>query len=220
MAESSGLKRLNIGCGDVPTIGWVNYDNSLALRLARVPIIPILMGKLGLISPRQRRFIKLVRQVGIKYADAVNHIPEAENSVEVLYTCHMLEHLDRNEAEKFLKEVRRVLVPNGILRIVLPDLRFYLENYLKDTDADAFVESLYMSLPRTSGLVEKLKFLLVGERHHLWMYDGQSLCRLLERAGFQCPKVLEPGQTAIRNPGELDLFERASESVFVEATNP
>ena len=31
--------RVNIGCGQTPTEGWNNYDNSLAVRLSGVPII-------------------------------------------------------------------------------------------------------------------------------------------------------------------------------------
>ncbi|MEP7338560.1 MAG: methyltransferase domain-containing protein [Acidobacteriota bacterium] len=178
-----------------------------------------MMRKLGLLSPKQQQFIKVVRQSGIKYANAVMHIPEADNSVEVLYTCHMLEHLDRHEAEHFLLEVRRVLVPNGVIRVALPDLRFHVENYLKDADADAFVESLYVTSPKADGVIDKLKFLLVGERHHLWMYDGQSLCRLLCKVGFGDPRVLEAGKTTIQSPGKLDLAERVPESVFVEAIN-
>jgi len=39
------------------------------------------------------------------------------------------------------------------------------------------------------------------------MYDGDSLCWLLLSGGF-------------KDPGTLDLEERAPESVFVEAINP
>lgn len=219
MTENSQLKRLNVGCGDVPTIGWVNYDNSLTVRLAAWPSVVKLMVSFGLLSPKQQGFISVVRQDGVKYADAVNRIPEADNSVEVLYTCHMLEHLERGEAKRFLQEVRRVLAPGGIVRIAVPDLHFHAENYLKDSNADAFVENLFMASPKVVGWFGKLKYLLVGERHHLWMYDGESLCRLLADAGFKQPQILEAGTTTIPNPGKLDLAERAPESVFVEAIN-
>lgn len=217
MNGNSQVKRLNVGCGDVPTEGWVNYDNSLAIRLAHWPFVPTVMGKLGWLTPRQQRYIKMVREIGIKYANAVKHIPEADNSVEVLYTCHMIEHLNRSEAEQFLREAHRVLAPNGIIRVALPDLRFHVENYLKDDDADAFIENLYMASPKVEGFSGKLKYLLVGERHHLWMYDGDSLCRLLKQAGFQNPRVVKAGETMIANPGKLDLAERYPESVFAEA---
>jgi hypothetical protein len=220
MEANANLRRLNVGCGATPTPGWVNYDNSISIRLAGWPVLTSLLRRLGLLSEQQKRFISIVKQKGIRYANVVKRIPEPDHSVEVLYTCHMLEHLDRREAALFLKEARRVLMPNGIIRIAVPDLRFHINNYLKDQNGDAFVENLKIARPQPNGLIEKLKHLLIGERDHLWMYDGESLCRLLLRSGFSNPHVLKPGQTTIPNPGNIDLAERAPESVFVEAINP
>jgi hypothetical protein len=40
----------------------------------------------------------------MKWADGTKHIPEAKGSVEVVYSSHMLEHLDRVETRAFLRE--------------------------------------------------------------------------------------------------------------------
>jgi SAM-dependent methyltransferase len=220
MEANTNLRRLNVGCGATPTPGWVNYDNSISIRLAGWPVLTSLLGRLGLLTEQQKQFIPTVKQKGIRYANAVKRIPEPDHSVEILYTCHMLEHLDRSEAALFLKEARRVLAPNGIIRIAVPDLRFHIYIYLKEQNGDAFVENLRIARPRPSGLIEKSKYLLIGERHHLWMYDGESLCRLLLKSGFSNPQVLQAGETTIPNPGNLDLAEHAPESVFVEAISP
>ncbi len=37
-------------------------------------------------------------------------------------------------------------------------------------------------------LLDKLRFLILGDRHHKWMYDEKSLCRLLESAGSANPR--------------------------------
>jgi predicted SAM-dependent methyltransferase len=219
MQQRSKPTRLNIGCGATPTPGWVNYDSSIGVKLAALPILVVLMKRLGLLSHMQYTLISVVKQEGIKYADAVKRIPEPDHSADVLYTCHMLEHLDRREAALFLREARRVLAPNGIIRIAVPDLKYHIDNYLNDQDADVFVQNIQLAISRPAGLIEKLKHFLVGERHHLWMYDGVSLCRLLLESGFSKPQVLSAGQTTIPNPGRLDLAERAPESVFVEAFN-
>jgi hypothetical protein len=220
MAASTNLRRLNVGCGATPTNGWVNYDNSISIRLAAWPVVTSLLGRLGLLSDQQKHFICIAKQNGIRYANAAKRIPEPDHSIEVLYTCHMLEHLDRCEAALFLQEARRVLVNNGIIRIAVPDLRYHIDNYLKEKNGDAFVENLKIARPRLGGLIDKSKHLLIGERHHLWMYDGESLSRLLLKSGFSNPQVLKAGETTIPNPGDLDLAERAPESVFVEAINP
>jgi len=52
------------------------------------------------------------------------------------------------------------------------------------------------------------------------MYDGNSLSKLLEKNGFAEADVLPPGETIIPEPGALDLEERSSESVYVEAKKP
>jgi hypothetical protein len=52
------------------------------------------------------------------------------------------------------------------------------------------------------------------------MYDGSSLRRLLVENDFEKVSVMPPGETYIRNPSPLDLYERSSESVYVEAIKP
>lgn len=214
------MDRINVGCGDVPTPGWINYDNSLTVRLAGLPLLTDFLGAIGLLSAKQLRFVETVRQKKIRYANAVNTIPHQDNSVDVLYTCHMLEHLDRQEAQQFLCEARRVLISGGIIRVAIPDLRFHVDQYLSDEDSDKFIENIFMSSPHTAGVIAKLRYLMIGARHHLWMYDGKSLCRLLMKAGFVEPTILSPGETRIPQPGMLDLAERSPESLFVEALNP
>jgi hypothetical protein len=61
---------------------------------------------------------------------------------------------------------------------------------------------------------------VIGPRHHLWMYDGASLSGLLRLVGFAEVIVPPPRETAVADPGCLDLKERADESVYVEAANP
>jgi hypothetical protein len=52
------------------------------------------------------------------------------------------------------------------------------------------------------------------------MYDGGSLSRLIRETGFADVAVLPAGATRIVEPGQLDLRERAAESVYVEAVRP
>lgn len=212
--------RVNIGCGQTPTEGWINYDNSLAIRIAGIPIIADIASKLGFLSKSQTEFINFARCSNIKWADGAKHIPEENQSVEILYSSHMLEHLDRTEARAFLKEARRVLSHGGILRLALPNLRFHVDNYIEDNDADSFIENLLLSKEKPKSIIEKVRYLIVGDRDHMWMYDGDSICRLLLSEGFKDAQVKEPGKTNISNPGVLNLEERIPESVFVEAVNP
>jgi predicted SAM-dependent methyltransferase len=128
----------------------------------------------------------------------------------------MLEHMTREEMRKFLGESRRILQPGGLLRVAVPDLDYHIGLYGEHRDADRFVSGLLMAGDRPKGLIAKLRHLMVGERHHLWMYNGTSMAREMEAAGFANVVVRPAGETGIASPGALDLAERAPESVFVE----
>lgn len=62
--------------------------------------------------------------------DLTQGIPFPDNSFEVVYHSHVLEHLPKREAESFLKECYRVLHPQGLLRVVVPDLEQIARTYL------------------------------------------------------------------------------------------
>lgn len=51
-------------------------------------------------------------------------LPFPDGSMEFLYSCHMMEHLHVTEAINLLKECKRVLSPNGYMRLTLPDFEF------------------------------------------------------------------------------------------------
>lgn len=213
----NSLQRVNIGCGPTPTRGWLNFDNSLSVRLAHYSWLAVVLAKLGLLTEGQKDLVSASSNNGILWANAARHIPVPDKSVEVLYTSHMMEHLDREEVRLFLREVYRVLAQHGIVRIAVPDLRKLVDQYAVEGDADSFIERTYLTRQRPRTLLDRMKYLIVGDRWHLWMYDGPSCCRLLSAMGFKEPRVVEPGSTVIAQPEALDLFERADESVYVEA---
>ena len=211
---------VNIGCGMAPTEGWKNFDNSWSVRLARIPVLPSLLESLGFITDTQKAFINYVRRSDIKWADATKHIPVPDDLAEVVYSSHMLEHLDREEAISFMREARRILKPNGIIRIVVPDLRHLVENYLDDGNADRFIEQTLLAGKKPRSSLERIERMAAGERGHHWMYDSDSLCNFLLEAGFREPRALETGVTTIPNPGRLNLRERSPGSLYVEAVRP
>ena len=212
------MSRLNVGCGQTPTEGWKNYDNSPSVRLAKKPLTTALLSAIGVLQAEQKSFIEYAQKNAIGWADVTRHIPEPDASVTVIYSSHMLEHVDCEQAKQFLKESLRVLMPGGVIRIAVPNIRFHVENYLQHNDADRFIQDTLMTRHRNKSLLDKLKYLRIGDRHHVWMYDGPSLCKLLFSAGFKNPQIMEAGRTTIKDPGSLNLSERAPESVFVEAT--
>jgi SAM-dependent methyltransferase len=212
--------RVNVGCGATPTAGWVNFDNSLAIRVAQRPALLRALSRVGLLSGASADLAQLARSADIKFANAAARLPCGDQSVDVLYSAHMVEHLDRAEVQRFLAEARRILRPGGILRIAVPDISLQIQEYLRTGDADSFIARTHLCLPRPRGLAPRVRSAVVGPRHHQWMYDGESLTSLLCGAGFTDVAVMPPGHTRITDPGRLDLRERENESVYAEAVQP
>lgn len=208
---------MNIGCGATPTEGWCNFDNSLTVRIANHSILLWALAKFGLIAKDQRAFALAVRRAGIQFADATRHLPLPDESVCVIYSSHMLEHLGQADARVALAEFRRVLKPGGVLRLAVPDIRQIVETYLASGDADQLMAKSLLGRERPRGIAGYFRASLIGDRSHRWMYDGPSLIRLVESIGFVDAVELAAGRTTISSPGRLDLHERADESVYIEA---
>lgn len=212
--------RVNIGCGGAPTAGWINYDNSPAVWLARSRPLAWLLRAVGMIDAGNLEFIDRCRGLDIRHADGSKRIPQASGSVDVVYSSHMIEHLDRREAGRFLAECRRVLKPGGILRLAVPDLRWSILEYMEKGDADQFIAQLQFDIDKPRGLAGRLRRLVSGGRGHHWMYDGASLGRLVAGSGFGAIEIVPAGHTRLADPGTLDLREREGESLYLEARRP
>jgi SAM-dependent methyltransferase len=151
---------------------------------------------------------------------------EWENaSARAIYSSHMVEHLDRAEARRFLEECRRVLKPGGVLRLVLPNLKALVEHYEgakaagDPCAADEFVELLYLVPRDVDPPPLRRMALLFLHRAHRWMYDPDSMQALLREVGFG--RVRECSFRAGACPGldtletrESDLYD--SSSFYVE----
>lgn len=207
---------VNIGCGQSPTPGWHNYDNSPAIWIGQSRLATVALRALGLLNRGNLSYIDFCRRNEIRYADAVRRIPYPDGSVSVIYSSHMLEHLDRAEARRFMRECHRVLQKGGVLRIAVPDLLPLARAYVDGGTADVFLSACVLELDKPRGFKGRLHHAIFGGREHHWMYDGASLGRLMGEAGFIEPTILPAGKTSIVDPGDLNLREREAESVYVE----
>jgi len=67
------------------------------------------------------------------------------NSVDVIYTCHMLEHCKRDEVLPILIRWNEILKPGGILRISVPDFEALCEYYIQTRDLEAITNLMFGS---------------------------------------------------------------------------
>jgi predicted SAM-dependent methyltransferase len=73
----------------------------------------------------------------VKDLDLSKSLPFSDAVYEVCYTSHVLEHLPRERVPGLLAEILRILKPEGVLRIVVPDLEAIARLYLAELEAAA-----------------------------------------------------------------------------------
>jgi len=76
----------------------------------------------------------------VQIHDLRNGIPYPEQTFDVVYHSHLLEHFPKHKALTFMNECYRVLKPEGIIRVATPDLeqiaRLYLQALEKALQGD------------------------------------------------------------------------------------
>ena len=70
------------------------------------------------------------RDTSVIQWDITSGLPFEDNSLDVVYHSHVLEHLRPDDGERLLEECYRVLAPGGVLRVVVPDLEKIAQLYL------------------------------------------------------------------------------------------
>lgn len=112
--------------------------------------------------------------------------PVAADSVDAVWSSHNLEHLQRHEVPLALAEFLRVLKPNGLLLLTLPDLqqvaRLVAEDRLEDSayiSQSGPITPLDMIFGHTASLARGNRFMA-----HRTGFTARSLNRLLVEAGF------------------------------------
>lgn len=63
-----------------------------------------------------------------------------DNSTQLIYFSHVLEHLEQDKGEHLIKEFYRILKPGGILRISIPDDHKLMQHALYCHESDGFCE--------------------------------------------------------------------------------
>ena len=201
------------GCGLCAPPEWLNFDASPSLRLQRLPIIgPLVPGG---------AFGKFPSNVF--YGDIVKGLPIPEDSVELLYCSHILEHLALNEFRQALKHCYCHLNSGGIFRFVLPDLECLARNYLNSDDPNACIEFMRLSClgkeERNYSLTSFLREWLGGSEH-LWMWDYKGMSQELEEVGFTEIRRAKFGDSGISAFDAVEDPDRWTYELGVQCRKP
>jgi predicted SAM-dependent methyltransferase len=145
------------------------------------------------------------RSPQIVFLDATKPFPFKDQSFDYIYCEHMIEHISWDEGLFMLKECRRVLKPQGKIRITTPDLEVFMkmyanssellnERYIKwSTDNMLMWRDLHVYQP---AFVVNNMFRDFG---HQFIYDDPVLVMALERAGFSQVTRCRWGESTDKN---------------------
>jgi SAM-dependent methyltransferase len=121
-------------------------------------------------------------------------LPFKDQSVDVVFVSHLLEHLFfPRDVKAFLAELRRVLAPEGIVRLVVPDVEKCIEAYrMNDRKFFESRRETWSWWPENPTRLEDfLGYAGAGAEpaylfeSHKYGYDFETLQRVLADAGFE-----------------------------------
>ena len=173
---------LNIGCGTDYKDDWINIDNN-----------------------SDNNIEKLDLNWDLRCA-----LPFPDNSVDFIYNEHFLEHLTVEEGIRAVKDFMRILKPNGILRIAMPDLKNTVAMYLDPNwESDPVIKKFGLEYIKTKAEMINTNFRAWG---HKWLYDAEELQRRLREAGCVNMKLCQLRQS---DHEKLKNLETRDESTLV-----
>ena len=126
------------------------------------------------------------------WLDVTSGLPFKDSSVTVIYACHFFEHLHLGQLRKLLRESRRVLRKEGVLRVAVPNLQSAIVAY-QQKNSEWF--SPFPEEFRTLG-GRFCNDMLCGDQHRL-MFDFGFLAEVLNDAGFSKVEEVNRGSSQI-----------------------
>ena len=97
-----------------------------------------------------------------------------DNSVDLIYSSHVIEYFDREEIFDVLKEWNRILKKDGILRIAVPDFKSIANLYIEGKyPLEKFLGPLYGKMKMSNRTI-----------YHKTAYDFECLEKVLKLSGF------------------------------------
>jgi predicted SAM-dependent methyltransferase len=150
--------KLHLGCGRNLLEGWINTDFNTA------------------------------KFQGSDFLDVTEKFPYDDNSVDYIFSEHMIEHINYQDGKFMIEESFRVLKSGGKIRISTPDLKFLINLYTEDKtdlqkryiDYSVNHKSYNVSIGIDTFIINNF----VRDWGHIFIYDEKTLKSLFESVGF------------------------------------
>lgn len=204
---SNAFKKYNLGCGTCFYKGYLNVG-----YWSHLPHDTLYANPNGVEGTIMHNW------------DLKHGVPASDNSLEVVYHSHMLEHLSNTEGLAFLQECYRVLQPGGMLRVLIPDLGAWCKAYVHGDDF--FFDSYRRNILRGDrDLYPTNAAVFMGMLHnhdHKMGYDFEFLSHRLTTIGFERIRRTLFQESALPEIAEMEFHEptRTMETLCVECYKP
>lgn len=142
--------------------------------------------------------------------DLAKPLPFPDDSVEKIYSSHVLEHFYFNDLLKLLSECRRILKPSGVFSASVPNARLYIEAYARPESFDPAIYCRHAPAYNYNSKIDFLNYMAYMDGHHRYMFDEENIIAILGKAGFRNSR-LRPFDAG------LDMPERDFQSIYVQA---
>jgi predicted SAM-dependent methyltransferase len=161
------------------------------------------------------------------YLDAYRRFPFPDGSFQLVYAEHLIEHIRIDRVERFLREVYRVLEPDGLFRFSCPDLELFASRYVAgDRKFFAPVLSHFERKRKTEPHPKYWVLRTIGGafmsramhfHNHRWMYDFETLRSCLTEIGFASVTKETYRHSVVDEAAAMDGAVRAWESLYIDA---
>ncbi len=112
--------------------------------------------------------------------DVREGLPYGTGTVDLIHQSHLLEHLPPDQGLAFLRECRRVIRRDGLMRVIVPDAKLLMDWYRGDALGE--FDQLNKGCADSPTSAGKLWALL--HEGHAACYDTETLAYALSQAGF------------------------------------
>jgi Methyltransferase domain len=148
-------------------------------------------------------------------ADIREGLPLDDDSIDYAVSVHALPELSYAEVVPALRELKRVLKPGGVLRLVLPDLQKAIDAYVEG-------DSRYFHLVEDDAatLGGRLVTQILWYGYSRTLFTSDFTAELLTTAGYVDLALCQPHQTTSGYAEIVELDNREAESFYMEATKP
>lgn len=137
-------------------------------------------------------------------------LPLPDNTVDKIYSSHMLEHIPFPQLKEFIVECHRVLKPGGELSICVPDASLYIKAYIEKKNFRDMEDAFGPAVVNTGSAMDQLNYVAYMNGQHCYLFDQENLQNTLRLAPFKVVTLRQFDES-------LDMDERDFESIYALA---